>query len=96
MIINDGYEISNDHGAILAPNNVCAVKNTRIGDERNVSVFSETPCMYRSHVYQWWDGRRPKHALDPPLRPAGPHLRSMRPAGSYARLTAAQWGPSRN
>ena len=36
--------ISNDHGSILAPNNVSGVTNTRAGSERNVSVFSETPC----------------------------------------------------
>ena len=36
--------ISNDHGSILAPNDVCDVINTRAGSERNVSVFSETPC----------------------------------------------------
>ena len=38
--------ISNDHGSNLAPNAVCGVINTRAGSERNVSVFSETPCMY--------------------------------------------------
>ena len=38
--------ISNDHGSNLAPNDVCGVINTRAGSERNVTVFSETPCMY--------------------------------------------------
>ena len=42
----------------------------------------------RGHGYQWQVGRRPKHDLDPPLRPAGSRLRSTGPGGSYARLTA--------
>ena len=40
--------ISNVHGLILAPNNVCAIINTGAGSERNVSVFSETPCIWRA------------------------------------------------
>ena len=40
------------------------------------------------HLATLWDGRRPKHAFDPPLRLAGPHLRSTGPAGSSTRLTA--------
>ena len=44
--------ISNVHWLILAPNNVCAVINTRAGSERNVSVLSETPCIFGKWKYQ--------------------------------------------